>query len=67
MPIDGTNVKWTQGQNNTDPAELTIASIPGVRLINEGTYKIEVNLTFKGANADTKTYSVDGDTTAVQF
>ena len=62
LPIDGTNVVWTASAGT-----LTINSVPGVRLINEGTYKIEVNLTFKGANADTKTYSVDGDTTAVQF
>ena len=62
LPIDGTNVEWTASAGT-----LTINSVPGVRLINEGTYKIEVNLTFKGAGADTKTYSVDGATTAVQF
>lgn len=65
LPIDGSNVTWkmtTEGGNGT----LAVTSVPGVRLINEGTYKIEVSLTFTDHTSGIS-YGVDGNTTAVQF
>ena len=61
------NVTFRNSMWDESTGTLTIDPVPSTTLTKEGTYTIELTLTFVGTDGDTTSYSVSGETDVVQF